>query len=201
MAEVWYTIVRRFGPDWGERVWSGDRSPLTWQGYLEWSGLRQLDEVVSLDTMLCEPAVPPDSEPLTIEDWKHVVNRDFRLHFYRNLDYLLSRVSLRPELQLLGAIEGPPEGEMPALDDPRFIFLGYEVLDVHGDVSALTNCGGFPLAFDGAELNRFGLIDEPGRAYGVQRALRAAYPGEHHAECDVWAVWRMEDDRALPKGP
>lgn len=192
MAEVWYTIVRRFGPEWAERMWSDDRPPLTWQGYLEWSGLHQLDEVVGLDTMLCAPAVPPDSEPLTVEDWEHVVNRDFRLHYYRDLEYLLARVPLRPELMVLAAMEGPPEEGVPPLDDPRFVFLGYEVLDEHGDVSALTNCGGFPLAFENSELNRFGLLDGVGRAYKVRGALRERYPGEHHARCDVWGVWRME---------
>lgn len=25
----------------------------------------------------------------------------------------------------------------------------------------------------------------------VQKRLRAEYPDEHHADCDVWAIWQM----------
>ena len=48
------------------------------------SGLRQLEEVVSLDSSLC-PTVLPDIKP---EYWNHIVNEDFMLHFFTDLDYL-----------------------------------------------------------------------------------------------------------------
>src|SRR5262249_8978200 len=44
-----------------------------WAKYVAWSGLTQLDEVVSLDPMLC-PSVLPDIKP---QYWPHIVNEDF----------------------------------------------------------------------------------------------------------------------------
>ena len=191
MGDVWFTICHRFGPGWQEREGPDGWQDFSWSRYLGWSGLAQLEEVVGLDGVLCEPVVPPISEDLTIEDWDHVVSQDYRLHFYHHLDYLLGRIELQPGFQVLAAMVDPPEDGAPVFDDERFEFVGYELLDVHGDISALTNCGGFPLAFDNSELNRFGLIDDPGRAYRVKGALRESYPEHSHAACDVWAVWRM----------
>ena len=31
-----------------------------------------------------------------------------------------------------------------------------------------------------------------GNALRVQKLLRAEYPDEHHANCDVWAIWQMK---------
>jgi hypothetical protein len=45
------------------------------------------------------------------------------------------------------------------------------------------------LAFDNAELSSKGLIDDYARAEQVRSALRANYPEEPHAECDLWAVF------------
>jgi hypothetical protein len=29
------------------------------------------------------------------------------------------------------------------------------------------------------------------------RGLRTAYPGQPHAECDVWALWRLRSPEAM----
>ena len=78
-----------------------------------------------------------------------------------------------------------------------FDFAGFELLDVHGDVSALTDCGGFPEVFAGDELNAFGLLSDLARADEVRRGLRTAYPDEPHAHCDVWALWRQRGPEAV----
>ena len=31
-----------------------------------------------------------------------------------------------------------------------------------------------------------------GNVLRVQKLLRAEYPDEHHANCDVWAIWQMK---------
>ena len=67
---------------------------------------------------------------------------------------------------------------------------GYDLIDVMGGVSTLSNCGGFPLAFDNGELNRVGLLAALDRAHAVRAALRSNYPDEPHANCDVWAIFR-----------
>ncbi len=46
MAEPWFTAVERFGPANG-----------AWSNYIEWSGLNQVEELVSLDTLLCPPVL------------------------------------------------------------------------------------------------------------------------------------------------
>ena len=71
-----------------------------------------------------------------------------------------------------------------------FEFLGYDLVDVQASASALTNCGGFPDVFGGAELSSKGLLRSFARAVEVQALLRATRPGEAHANCDRWAIFR-----------
>src|ERR1700733_15838084 len=61
-----------------------DETDATWAKCIAWSGLRQLEEVVSLDRGLC-PTVLPDIKP---EYWNHIVNEDFMLQFFVDFDYL-----------------------------------------------------------------------------------------------------------------
>jgi hypothetical protein len=82
----WFIATEKFDP-----------SEAGWPKYIAWSGLKQLDEVVSLDTSLC-PTVLPNIKP---EYCNHIVNEDFMLHFFTDLDYLrgetvtISRKTLR----------------------------------------------------------------------------------------------------------
>lgn len=71
-----------------------------------------------------------------------------------------------------------------------FEFLGFDLVDVDGDVSALLNCGGFPDVFNGSELSSDGLLRSRRRAFEVRDALRKSHPDERHADCDVWAIYR-----------
>jgi len=90
-----------------------------------------------------------------------------------------------------------PERLVAEVRPTGFDLAGFELLDVHGDVSALTDCGGFPAVFAGGELNSFGLLSDLSRADDVRRGLRTAYPDEPHAECDVWALWRLRSPEAM----
>ena len=65
-------------------------------------------------------------------------------------------------------------------------------MELQTGVSALVNCGGFDRAFSPAELSECGLLADHARALTVQKRLRAEYPDEHHAHCDLWAVWLMK---------
>lgn len=171
-----FVARRRFGPEAGER----------WTRFVAWSRLLQLREVVSLDAMLC-PAVPDELVP---EDWQHNVHADYQLNHFRSLDYLRRRVADVMGLNLLAILKEPSAGELGRVTVPGFRFVGFDVLDTHGDVSALTNCGGFDDVFTPDELNPVGLLDARARAGAVRRGLRAAYPDQQHAVCDVWALWR-----------
>jgi hypothetical protein len=179
-----FVAKRRFDPAAGER----------WTRYVAWSGLSQLREVVSLDEMLC-PTVP---EQLVAADWEYNVHADYQTSYFRSLEYLRERVGSGAGLNVLAILRNPSAGDLERVVPPGFGLLGFDMLDVHGDVSALTNCGGFDDVFAKAELSPLGLLPELSRACEVREALRAAYPHERHAECHVWAIWR--DAGISPRG-
>jgi hypothetical protein len=158
-----------------------------WNRYVTWSGLSQLAEVVSLDNILC-PTVP---EELTSADWNYNVHADYLTFFFRSLDYLRSRVAGDDRLNILAVLQNPTPSDLAETSLPGFAFAGFDLVDVHGDISALTNCGGFDRVFLNAELSDLGLLTDLSRAREVQTSLRLEYPGESHAECHVWAIWRQ----------
>ncbi|MBY0563619.1 MAG: hypothetical protein K2P58_05460 [Hyphomonadaceae bacterium] len=192
MADVakmtpWFTARERFDPTDGD----------TWNKYVAWSGLKQLDELISLDFSLC-PLVLKDVKD---EYWDYVA--DFRMFgFFTDLDFLKTQAVNASNYRLICAVLNP-QG-LPQLPSTlrAFEFLGFDLLEVEGTTSALTNCGGFPLAFANSELSSKGLITSYERAEAVRHELRVRYPEEPHAECDLWAVF-VEGERlgALSQPP
>jgi hypothetical protein len=172
-----FVAKRPFDPSSGE----------AWNRYVTWSGLSQLTEVVSLDSMLC-PTVP---EELTSADWNYNVHADYLAFFFRSLDYLRKRVAGERRLNILAVLQNPTRSDMEAMSVPGFTFAGFDLVDVRSDISALTNCGGFEGVFLNAELSELGLLTDLRRAQQVQTSLRLQYPEESHAECHVWAIWRQ----------
>ncbi len=172
-----FSAVKRFDPACGE----------AWQKFMEWSGLRQLREVVSLDLILC-PTVFHD---LTAEDWRHNVQEDFKITLFHALDHVLRRVAGDDRVNFLALMQNPTEDEACSFNDPRFTFRGFDLVELQTGISALVNCGGFDRAFVPTELSDCGLLADHARALTVQKRLRAEYPDEHHADCDLWAVWQM----------
>jgi hypothetical protein len=175
MIEPWFTAVKTFDPTCSDG----------WTGYIEWSGLSQLKEVISLDSSLC----PSIIMPLRTEDWKHNVHEDGVIDFFHDLDYLLKRVAGMEEINVLAGVLNPWGECATAFGDARFELKGYDLIGL--GMSALTNCGGYPLAFDNAELSSSGLIPDFQRASHIASALRQHYPDDHHADCDIWALWKM----------
>ena len=182
-----FVAKRPFDPSVGEG----------WDRYVAWSGLSQLSEVVSLDTMLCA-TVP---EELTAADWDYNVHADYLAFFFHSLDYLLNRVTGEGQLNILAVLQNPRPADVAAMTLDGFAFAGFDLVDVHGGISALTNCGGFDGVFLNAELSELGLLTDLSRAQQVQAALRVQYPEESHAECDVWAIWRQRFPVSAAKSP
>jgi len=137
--------------------------------------------------MLC-PTVPAQ---LTASDWDHNVHADYQTSYFRSLEYLQARVAGEAGLSILAVRQNPSAEELARL--PGFGFVGFDVVDVCGDISALTNCGGFDELFAKSELSDLGLLRDLGRAYEVRRGLHTAYPDEPHADCHVWGIWRLQD--------
>jgi hypothetical protein len=174
--QPWYIATETFTPRRGE----------AWTKYLAWSGLTQLDEIVSLDSMLCPTLLPE----IKHEYWPHIVNEDYMLGFFVDLGFLLDEIAGISDRNLLCVVRNPPREPAAPTGLVSFEFLGYDLVDVMTSASALTNCGGFPDVFDGGELSPKGLLTSHARALEVQADLRRRHPEEHHANCHVWAVFR-----------
>lgn len=157
--QQWFIATEPFSPSDGAK----------WTKYVSWSGLSHLNEVVSLDPMLYPTVLP------TIKDeyWPHIVNEDFMLNFFVDLDFLLEQVSNVTAMNLLCVYRNPLTDAPPPRGRMQFEFLGYDLVDVEGSASALTNCGGFPGAFAKSELSPKGLLTSHTRALEVQGNLRS----------------------------
>src|SRR5690349_11338681 len=126
--EPWFIATEKFTKD-GEG----------WAEYVAWSRLEHLDEVVSLDPSLC-PTVLPEIKP---DYWGRIVNEDFMLNFFVDMDFLRQQVlGIEPKNFL--CVYRNPVAHSQVNAPVGFTFLGYDLMDVQGSASALTNCGGFP---------------------------------------------------------
>ncbi len=179
---IWYIALEKFSPDYGP----------AWQDYLAWANLPQLRELISLDVSLC----PTLFSAITAEDWQHNVQEDYLTSFFTELEYLLARVEQtggERKGNLLAVVREPEPPDLRARLDERFMFQGFDLVESPGlGISVLNNCGGFELAFRPSDLNPVGLLDEYNHAREVQGRLREHYPDEHHADCCLWAIWRLE---------
>ena len=179
MPKPLFIATERFDPSDGER----------WRKYSKWAKISALNEVVSLDGALCTHL----GKKLLDEDWKHVVNENYRLDYFYDLDYLLSRIRDKPRRNILGLYRNP---EIHITDAPaagNFEFMGYDLIDEQTQISALTNCGGFSDVFSNDELNSCGLIEKHDRALRIKRLLAEKHPEEAHAQCEMYAIWRLKE--------
>jgi hypothetical protein len=175
----WFIATEQFTPE--------DES---WNSFIQFSGLTQLKELVSLDSALC-PTILPTSKA---EYWPHIVTEDHMLNFFLDFDFLIEQIKNIERKNVLCVFRNPQQ--MPtAPSAANFKFIGYDLLEVNGGsgISALTNCGGFPDVFANAELSEVGLLTDFGRASKVQSLLRSLHPNDPHANCDLWAIFRAAE--------
>ena len=158
----------------------------SWSKFIGWSKLTHLNEVVSLDPMLCPPAL----DEIKDEYWPHIVNEDYLSNYFTDLSYLLSQLTDTSKLNILCVVRNP-DTQPTTPSNGKYEFLGYDLVDTEQSASALTNCGGFPDVFLGSELTTSGLLPTHKRAVEVQSQLRLLHPEERHASCNVWAVFRV----------
>ncbi len=175
-----YIATETFGPSQGE----------SWTDYIAWSGLTQLEELVSLDSMLC-PSVLPE---ILDDHWSHiilVVERDYGKPLFLDLPTLLEAVGEIPDRRILRVAFEPAADPEPDPTGPAFEFLGYDLIDYAMTASPLSNCGGFPDVFANHELSPLGLLTSRARAFAIRDDLRRLHPEEPHADCHVWAISRL----------
>ena len=172
-----FTARERFGPD---------THPEGWRGYLEFSGFRHIQELVSADSILCGDVITE----LVDEDWDHNVHADYRITLFTNFEYLARRTGVDLiKHNILGILERPThENEKPPTD---FEHCGFDILDSYDSVSVLTNCGKYPGIMDPQEVNQFGLLSNLVRANTIGAKIRTAFPDENHCrDCRVWSIAR-----------
>lgn len=176
MKEIWYTAVEPFTPARSD-----------WPRYIEETRRTQLEEVVSLDLLLC-PSLVDDAEA---DDWSFAADY-VHTGFFVDLDYLRERLEGVRHRNLLAVIYMPDREERDrVLQGAEFI--GYDLVEDATGVSALTSGEGFGPTFASEELNRYGLLATFARAMEVRQALRDHAPDRYHDDTEVWAVWRLED--------
>ncbi|MEO1093331.1 MAG: hypothetical protein AAFX01_00335 [Cyanobacteria bacterium J06638_28] len=180
--EYIYAITETFGP-----------TTPNWQEYKVWIQLKQLEEVVSLDPMLCPSLILDNStDP---EFWESVfTDGQLMTDLHRSLEYAIGHIG--PEFKglcnVICAIQNPIAA-CPQKIENDFILVGYDLLDRDYGASALSNCGGFYDIYSPSDVNRYGLITDFNLATRVQMELRTAYPEEHHADCHLWALYRQHN--------
>ncbi len=177
MSEIWFTAIKKFDPSVGEE----------WQKFFSRAQIPQLKEVISLDSSLR----PQELWELIESDWQHNIHEDYRIAFFKDLDYLLKRFSeKRGSVNILAVCLEPLFDVRETFQDHRFIFQGYDLVG-KGDVSAITNCGGFDKVFQSSDISAVGLFDAFDFAKQTQKQLVEYYPDEYHASSELWAIWKM----------
>jgi hypothetical protein len=160
--------------------------PEGWRGYLEFSGFRHIEELVSADSILCGDVITE----LVDEDWAHNFLSDNCITRFRDSKYLLQRPGIDLAVHnVLAIIERPSQSCEPV--PANFETCGFDILDTYDSVSVLTNCGQHPGIVDPNEVNQFGLIPSLERANEIAENLRKAFPKDAHCrDCRVWLIAR-----------
>lgn len=105
---------------------------------------------------------------------------------------MLSRIKTKSQYQIVATIREPKKNDISTFQNERFVFKGYDLIEDETRISALTNCGGFDLAFQNNDLSESGLLSGYEKAYQIRDLLLKNYPDENHADCTVWAIWKMK---------
>ena len=178
-SEIWYTARDTFDSD--------HEMEFSWIKYIKWSKLTHLSELVSLDGILNSLVFEPDFN--SEEDWKYIITAEQMItQFFSSIDYVLEKTKDFDVFNLLAVVKEPKEIKSKLSNE--FDFIGYDLIETDGDISALTNCGGFDESFLPIDLNKFGLVTEWKKAKKIQKDLKANNPDEHHADCYLYEVWR-----------
>jgi hypothetical protein len=123
MTEIWFTATKKFDPSTGDE----------WRKYLEWAKIPHLREIISLDSSLR----PQELRNLIKSDWEHNIHEDYRIAFFKDLDYLVARFSEKQDsVNILAVCLEPAFDVRETFKDGRFVFQGYDLVG-KGDVSAI----------------------------------------------------------------
>ena len=180
--KIYYTALQTFDAD--------HKHGFSWKDYVSFSEIKHLKELVSLDGNLNRLLFVPDMD--TEADWEHLVTDQGVVMFYFNtLDYVLENVKTIPYFNLLALVK-EPNFEKADLAT-QFDFVGYDLITIGGDTSALSNGGGFDNTFLPTDLNAFGLISDYHKAKKIQIDLPLNNPDQEDTTCYLYEVWRHKN--------
>jgi hypothetical protein len=172
-----FVACQKFEPSCGD----------SWSSYIEWSGLRHIEEIVSSDIILCPSLI----DTLMDEDWNFNVHADNRLHFFYDYEYLKRRIGYDSSRHNILSLTEHPTRILPPIDG--FTFCGYDILDSDNLISLLLNCCTAPSLCAAHDLNQLGLIDDLDRATKIAETTRDKYPDDHHCrDCHVFGIARYD---------
>lgn len=155
----------------------------------KYSNLTHIQEVLSLDGMLSEPAFEADKQ--SVEYWDFVVSDGIcHTNFYSSLAYVLERTEFKNPFNLFAIIYEPDETKSRHLDN-EYEFVGYDLLDKPGfEISVLTNRWPLFDEINPRDLNANGILNDYKIAKTAQKNLKKKHPVESHADCGLFEVWR-----------
>jgi hypothetical protein len=181
MGDWLYTARERFTPASANR----------WRGYLEWIGFGHIEELVTLDHMLCPELIDQPNDA----DWSHNVQADYQTTWFHDCDYLRQRCEWQiGRDQIIAMIAEPTtESKPPRGFDP----CGFDILDGYDSISVLTNCGRFPGVIEPNAVNKWGLLPSLAFASSIAERIQTEFPEEPH--CTDCRVWQLARDAELRK--
>lgn len=177
MSPWFYTARKRFNP-LNIDSWK-------WDDYIQFSGFLHIKELITGDYLLCPNLV----QEIADDDWEHIVNEDFRTHWFCNYSYLKSRVNFDPIQHNILAIQECP---IDYTDPPScFENCGFDILDSFDSISVLTNCRQFLNVFNPNEVNEYGLINNLAQAIHIAENLKKLnFADPHSQDCKIWQIAR-----------
>lgn len=176
--KILYTARGTFDEHYGKEAW---------EDYLVWNKTPQMKECVTLDGSLGDLIFEPYQ---TKEDWDFVdIDPDFEFltDLFTSHEYVLTKVDANTVFNFLAVVREPEE-KCENIELDGFEFVGYDLLEKDGHTSSLTNCGGFDEMIEFQ--NEYGLINDFDKAQELRKLIYENYPGEPHADCKIFAVWR-----------
>lgn len=174
-----YVVVESFNKDEGE----------AWRKYIEFSKLDHIEEVVTLDCLLCPDITEKDKS----------INRDVLIYsnawynLVNDLEYIIGNYKLKLNKNILAIWKDPPKNCREKFKNDKFEFCGFDLIDEDSGISAILNCGGFDKVFTNKDISNIGLIQNYGRAKEIQINLENIYPEDEHAFCELIAIWRLKE--------
>ena len=163
-----------------------------WEKYKEWIKLPQLEEIISLDSMLNPCVFDIDNDDPEEFDYFYIEGNVIRGSVYTSLDFVTKKSQNVSERYNILALQKEPTTDCALIKIDGFTFIGYDLLDKDYIASALTNCGGFYESYSPHDINKSGLISDFTKIHKIREDILTNNPLEDHADCFIWAIWKKD---------